>query len=259
MGSYSMKCDASGLEIAEGDVCYVALIKRDAYREGYKLYTPPIKGTYADSGELRIMDPESFTTFWGINTEDQFRLWNPLDEGENEYAFWLSETAFNAFPLLERDYSHYGGPHGTVSDDCRGSMANMLTVIEKADKKLRMFDSIIAEFLQQGLPEKAEMFTSAYDYEIDAITKDIFIDRNELLPNLVKKNLPLDEYLLGYERSFNVAAGMLELRKSIVPQEFCRGPQHGGERALTLFYELVLHDLHERMNEIKEENEDDDE
>lgn len=233
MGSWSEGCAISGMEIAEQDECYVALLTPHKYNyQEWSIVIPPVKGRYDDYGTIRVLDEEPYKTLFDIPD-----VWTPLEGleslGDKEVLpFWIHATAFDCLSILKREDG------GTVGRDflkhIQKAEKTVREVFKKRDERLALLPLSANSSNQLALSSNQLAL-----YEIEAAFGTMH-SAWEYMGERVYSEQPFDILKEAYRRCFVLDCGARELRKRLSPQNGSHGPQWGGERALFQFYKVIL-------------------
>lgn len=271
MGSYSMFCGLSGLEIAERKPAVVTILTKSSF-DGWNMIVPPIRGKYDDYGSLQVDEADSeLAKVFGLKLED-YGDWQPLefdgvvDEDANEYAikaentlpYWIDGAIYDCLGDLTRDYSHYKR-NGTINDDLAHMMMEKeatLAKIIKEKEEDKGFDYTEEEAKQEGC-KRFEFWTMSLYSLFPSSAEDVLKEINGRMKHAIRHDQSPYLVLEGYRRASLLYMGSMELRKPLIGQNGSYGPQHGGEKALLAFYEAATKELRARVEEAKQyENED---
>jgi len=243
-----MSCGLTGLEIAEGDACLVAIVAQ-RYNE-WEIVVPPLRGEYADYGYIRLSDAEmAVAGHFGVTDLD----WEPLDYkpdgnapsiGENQWVlpFWISAVAYDALMELRREYSEVG-PEGTIGQDTAAHMSNLRDAVAQALTDFNQGGDYVAP---DGTSLRDLLFSTGLTRVTGSSTVIWGFDKRIIA---AARSDTVDEMLVAYERAFLLAVASHELRRPLVGQNGAHGPQHAGHYAMAAMSQVVLAECERRIAE----------
>lgn len=261
MGSWSEACGFSGMEIGEGEVAYVMLMKQHngSLNDGaFHHYTPTttlVRGTYNDYGYLNVEEDESILAIFNqqadlnLKNGDDFSL-SHLDGRPNVHRWWIHGSAFDFMPTIVPDF-----PYASTTDEEGKYKSVKISNIGEAQD---VFYQKVAADLQKAL-EKARALASKSDPEKSEGLADLLFEMSMnrtfgyRTPAFDPARLT-KEILAGTDPAPRLAAArristlgwaMGELRKALAPCE-STGPQHGGAEASVQFANFLIKTQAER-------------
>jgi len=227
MGSYSEACAISGMEIAMGQDCLVALVAPKKWNPSeYEIIQPPIRGTYNDYGYLRVNDPMG--ALFGIESGGDYE---PMEHGT---PMWIDGKVFDFLGNIRGEFGH-----STFFEDWQGHSEKLDRAIAQAREDKILWTS--GALARPERPSDRMLWDGAI---IRVIDEGPTADR---IVAAILADKPLDQIISAYKRQFIVAIACDHLRKGIVPT--FRGPQHGGGEGLIQFYEMVLTEARARITD----------
>jgi hypothetical protein len=222
VGSYSLFCGLSGLEIGEQAL-------------------PPIRGVYGDYGYLDVEETPEFCAAWQVPAG---RGWSVLDHHPDMMPMWIAGPVFDHLAQLPRVDG------GLVQGDLDQHMADVEPALAQNIKMARSTASVLADRADD--PEVADLlklkdflFTAGRH----ALSTDILPAVGADAVRMFDAGLGTDLLLQGYARAVQLHIGSLELRKPLYPANGSYGPQHGGGLAMVSFCTKVLELATERAKE----------
>lgn len=259
MGSWSESCGFSGIEIGEGEVAYVMLMdnrKGDLNDGAFIHYSPTttlLRGTYDDYGQLNVADTEEVLAVFNkqsglsLKNGDDFRL-DDFD-GRTERRWWMHGAMFDFMPTIKQDFPYYGtrrGGYKSVKVKNIGQSADMhvaevrLTYDEMRTSIAERMETFKDTGDQEELMEIALLLSERGLTDLFGYGRRRSGGYREMIQEAAKANLENIEGILeAHRRTFLVGYALIELRKTLAPNESC-GPQHGGEDASCQFARSIL-------------------
>lgn len=258
MGSWSESCGFSGIEIGEREVAYVMLIDkcRGSLNDGAFIHYAPtttlLRGTYNDYGYLRVEDSEEVLAVF--NQQSGLALKNGDDfsledlNGKSERRWWMHGGMFDFMPTIKQDFPYFStrrGGYKSVKVKNIGDCANgrIKELQEAHDEGRQSFAKDMEAFKGHGDSDaliEAVLTMSRHSLrELFGYGSDVG-GYHALFQQALKDNVEnIDGLLEAYRRTYLVGYALIELRKTLAPNESC-GPQHGGEEASCQFARSIL-------------------
>jgi hypothetical protein len=263
MGSWSESCGFSGLEIGEGEVAYVLLMtdKRGSLNDGafmnYAPTTTLLRGTYNDYGYLTVEDDDAVLAIFNdqakleLKQGDDFSI-DHLD-GRTERRWWIHGSMFDALPSLKPEFPYFSTRLGDYKSE------KIKNIGESAAKRIAeirtAYQAGRAEWVERTAtladhPDRDELLTSMSCLSRFSM-RDLFgyserSGYHERFQDAMIANVEDVEGLLeAYRRTYVLGYALIELRKTLAPNESC-GPQWGGEVALDQFAVALRRIIRER-------------
>jgi len=266
MGSWSESCGFSGIEIGCGEVAYVMLMDKctGSLNDGAFIHYSPVttllRGRYNDYGYLTVDEDEAVLAVF--NKQSGLSLMNGDDfslddlDGRTVRRWWMHGSMFDFMPTIKQDFPYYGSMRGGTYKSTK-----VKNIGQSADMHIAEAKQTFEE-LRASIAEKMETYKDSGDKEQLMDIALLLSERGltdlfgygrrrtggyrEMIQEAAKANLDnIDGILEAHRRTFLVGFALIELRKTLAPNESC-GPQHGGEQASVQFARAILKTQRER-------------
>jgi hypothetical protein len=242
VGSYSLFCGLSGLEIGEQEPCYVVMLSKAQFDYwSYDQAIPPVRGTYGDSGYLDVKESPEFCAAWQVPYDSS---WSVLDHHPDMMPMWIAGPVFDhlaQLPSTEGELLHVA-----IAE----YMERMGVGVRKNLAHARRTAAAFADHPdQEGVAELIKLHDYTFTAGRDCFTTEILPSVGDDAVRMFNAGVDPEILLQGYARAVLLYRGSRELRKPLYPANGSYGPQHGGGLAMVSFCTKVLQLAAERAKE----------